>query len=85
VQQLLSAVEGTQCGLQTPDSKQKQIMELVESLKAANPTAVTTGSDLSATWRLLWTTEKETLFILKNAGWFGTKAGEVYQVSSAGA
>ncbi|CAL8472039.1 g11581 [Coccomyxa elongata] len=35
---------------------------------------------LSATWRLLWTTEKETLFILKNAGWFGTEAGEVFQV-----
>jgi hypothetical protein len=31
--------------------------------------------------QLLWTTEKETLFIIKNAGLFGTKAGEVYQVS----
>lgn len=32
--------------------------------------------------QLLWTTEKETLFIIKNAGLFGTKAGEVYQVCS---
>lgn len=31
--------------------------------------------------QLLWTTEKETLFIVKNAGLFGTKAGEVYQVA----
>lgn len=31
--------------------------------------------------QLLWTTEKETLFIVKNAGLFGTKAGEVYQAS----
>lgn len=29
--------------------------------------------------RLLWTTEKETLWILKNAGLFGTAAGDVYQ------
>jgi hypothetical protein len=29
--------------------------------------------------QLLWTTEKETLFIVMNAGLFGTKAGEVYQ------
>lgn len=41
---------------------------------------VTTGSSLSGTWRLLWTTEKEQLFIIKNAGFFGTKAGDVLQV-----
>ncbi|KAK9867961.1 hypothetical protein WJX84_006014 [Apatococcus fuscideae] len=37
-------------------------------------------SDLTATWKLAWTTEKETLFILKNAKWFGTKAEDVFQV-----
>jgi hypothetical protein len=37
----------------------------------------------SGTWRLVWTTEKETLWIIKNAGLFGTKAGEVYQVRAA--
>lgn len=36
--------------------------------------------ELNGTWRLLWTTEQETLFILKNAGVFGTEAGDVYQV-----
>ena len=29
---------------------------------------------------MVWTTEKETLFIVKNAPFFGTKAGGVYQV-----
>lgn len=31
--------------------------------------------------QMVWTTEKETLFIVKNAGLFGTKAGGVYQAS----
>ena len=48
--------------------------------EAATMTTTTSPSSLSATWRLLWTTERETLFILKNAGLFGTVAGEVYQV-----
>lgn len=52
---------------------------------AADVPASQTGSaQLSGTWRLLWTTEKETLFILKNASWFGTQAGEVYQVCQWG-
>lgn len=41
---------------------------------------VTTNESLSGTWRLLWTTEKEQLFIIKNAGFFGTEAGDVLQV-----
>ncbi|PKI42025.1 hypothetical protein CRG98_037587 [Punica granatum] len=43
-------------------------------------TVTTDGSLLSATWRLLWTTEKEQLFIIENARWFGTAAGDVLQV-----
>jgi len=45
---------------------------------------VTTDASLSATWKLLWTTEKETLFIVEKAGLFGTEAGEVYQVIDVG-
>ena len=41
---------------------------------------VTTGDSLSATWRLLWTTEKEQLFIIEKAPLFGTQAGDVLQV-----
>jgi hypothetical protein len=55
----------------------------VEQLKAAQQGSTTTqASTLSATWKLLWTTEKETLFIVKNAPVFGTKAGGVYQAST---
>jgi hypothetical protein len=28
----------------------------------------------------VWTTEKETLWIIQNSGLFGTKAGDVFQV-----
>ncbi|KAI9094531.1 hypothetical protein K1719_026651 [Acacia pycnantha] len=42
--------------------------------------SVTTGDSLSATWRLLWTTEKEQLFIIEKAYLFGTQAGDVLQV-----
>ena len=45
-----------------------------------NRDQVTTNSLLSGTWRLLWTTEKEQLFIIKNADFFGTEAGDVLQV-----
>ncbi|KAF9617108.1 hypothetical protein IFM89_033274 [Coptis chinensis] len=42
--------------------------------------SVTTDSSLSATWKMLWTTEKEQLFIIKNASLFGTQTGDVLQV-----
>jgi len=35
---------------------------------------------LSGTWRLLWTTEQEQLFIVRNAPFFRTAAGDVLQV-----
>lgn len=45
------------------------------------PTTHTTTVDAaSGTWELVWTTEKETLFIVQNAKWLGTRAGGVYQV-----
>jgi hypothetical protein len=76
----LNDVKNTAKGLNTPADVQLRIMGNVSTLKAANAGVTTTDNNLSATWKLVWTTEKETLFILKNAGWFGTKAGEVYQV-----
>ncbi|KAI3783033.1 hypothetical protein L2E82_13095 [Cichorium intybus] len=48
--------------------------------RSINNDHVTTDASLSGTWRLLWTTEKEQLFIIKNASFFGTKAGDVLQV-----
>lgn len=55
-------------------------MEAICDLRDIAKSSTTNGSYASATWELLWTTEKETLFILKNAGLFGTSAGPVYQV-----
>lgn len=102
-------------GLATTPQQLAEIKECFETLEASG--SVGTESNISGTWKLLWTTEKvnfislfsagsiffctyppiipyfcsyffsqETLFILKNASWFGTQAGEVYQVidTSAG-
>ncbi|BDA47523.1 probable plastid-lipid-associated protein 11, chloroplasti [Coccomyxa sp. Obi] len=81
---LLSAIKDTERGLKTPPSTREDILQAVNELEEIGKGTVTTGTGLSATWKLLWTTEKETLFILKNAGWFGTEAGEVFQVIDVG-
>ncbi|GBF91057.1 delta tubulin [Raphidocelis subcapitata] len=79
VASLLEAARGTERGVSTSPEARAKIMAAVEELKRAGA-GKRTVEDASATWRLLWTTEKETLWIVKNAGLFGTKAGEVYQV-----
>ncbi|KAJ9528600.1 hypothetical protein QJQ45_020424 [Haematococcus lacustris] len=59
-----------------------EILGLVRQLEADErlQEVVTTDNKLlSATWKLLWTTEKETQFILRQAGLFGTQAGDVFQ------
>ena len=89
VTRLRSLVTPTDRGLLTTPQQLLEIQACVELLAAsrgepgeagAEAATTTSPSSLSATWRLLWTTERETLFILKNAGLFGTVAGEVYQV-----
>jgi len=40
--------------------------------------AATDGARLTAKWRLVWTSERETLFLLEK-GFFGTSATEAYQ------
>ncbi|KAL2513988.1 putative plastid-lipid-associated protein 11 [Forsythia ovata] len=79
---LLRLISDQNRGLKTQSDPQKlsQIIEAVDSLAAIGRDTVTTGESLSATWRLLWTTEKEQLFIIKNAPFFGTAAGDVLQV-----
>jgi hypothetical protein len=52
----------------------------IESMTVIGRSSITTDDSLSATWRLLWTTEKEQLFIIEKAGLFGTTAGDVLQV-----
>ncbi|GMH32851.1 hypothetical protein BSKO_00685 [Bryopsis sp. KO-2023] len=79
-EELLTAIEGTDRGLATSYEQQSAIFAVVDKLVEVGKGTVTTGEELSATWKLAWTTEKEVLFLLKNAGWFGTKGGDVYQV-----
>ncbi|GAA0167445.1 hypothetical protein LIER_22379 [Lithospermum erythrorhizon] len=80
---LLHLISDQDRGLKTQSDPQKlsQIISAVEALAINGRDQITTNAtSLSATWRLLWTTEKEQLFIIKNAGFFGTKAGDVLQV-----
>eukprot|EP00873_Tetraselmis_striata_P036818 jgi/Tetstr1/457082/TSEL_043743.t1 len=80
VGELLELVDGTERGLACDKARTAEIAAAVDALAELGGEQVTTGSSLSATWKLLWTTEKETLFIVEKAGLFGTEAGEVYQV-----
>jgi hypothetical protein len=80
VDELLSLAEGTALGASTSPEVKAKILDIVEVLAQSQSGATTTDSRISATWKVAWTTEKETLFIVKNAGLFGTKAGGVYQV-----
>ncbi|KAL9175932.1 hypothetical protein ABFS82_02G145300 [Erythranthe guttata] len=79
---LLRLVSDQDRGLKTQSDPQKlsQIIEAIDLLAAVGRGTVTTDGSLSSTWRMLWTTEKEQLFIVKNASFFGTSAGDVLQV-----
>lgn len=55
---LLEAVKGTKRGLSTSKEQASSISSVVESLQELWLDKPTTTSELSATWRLLWTTEK---------------------------
>lgn len=60
VSRLLIAVEGSERGLSGDEQQRAEIMAAVEELKELGSGSTTTGAaELSATWRLLWTTEKE--------------------------
>ncbi|KAG7558157.1 Plastid lipid-associated protein/fibrillin conserved domain [Arabidopsis suecica] len=61
-------------------TKRDAIVDAIESMAVIGRSSITTGESLSSTWRLLWTTEKEQLFIIEKAGLFGTTAGDVLQV-----
>ncbi|KAK1307151.1 hypothetical protein QJS10_CPA10g00900 [Acorus calamus] len=79
---LLSLISDQERGVRTEGdlSKRSKIVAAIEALAEVGKGTVTTDSRLSETWRMLWTTEKEQLFIIKNAGFFRTEAGDVLQV-----
>lgn len=79
---LLDLISDQDRGLKTQNDPRKlsAIVDAIDAMADLGAGTVTTGSSLSGTWRLLWTTEKEQLFIIKNAYLFGTQAGDVLQV-----
>ncbi|KAA8520472.1 hypothetical protein F0562_014728 [Nyssa sinensis] len=79
---LLDLISDQDRGLKTQNNPKKlsEIVEAIDTMAIQGSDMVTTGSSLSGTWRLLWTTDKEQLFIIKNASLFGTQAGDVLQV-----
>mmetsp|Transcript_15117 Transcript_15117/g.47017 ORF Transcript_15117/g.47017 Transcript_15117/m.47017 type:complete len:143 (-) Transcript_15117:470-898(-) len=83
-ERLLAAAAGTRRGAATPPSARQALDEAIETLCRLGEGQVYTGEDLSAAWRLVWTTEKESLWLLENGGLFGTQAGESYQVHISG-
>ncbi|KAE9445916.1 hypothetical protein C3L33_22178, partial [Rhododendron williamsianum] len=79
---LLDLISDQDRGLRTQNdpSRLSKIVEAIDALAVSGRDTVTTGPSLSGTWRLMWTTEKEQLFIIKNAYLFGTRTGDVLQV-----
>ncbi|KAL8150155.1 hypothetical protein V2J09_019963 [Rumex salicifolius] len=79
---LLTLIADQDRGLKSQQNPKirSEIIQAIEDLAILGKDSVTTGASLSGTWRMIWTTEKEQLFIVQNAGLFGTKAGDVLQV-----
>ncbi|KAK9094578.1 hypothetical protein Scep_026047 [Stephania cephalantha] len=79
---LLGLISEEERGVKTEKNswKRSKIIKSINAMEVLGKGSVTTGSSLSSTWRMLWTTEKEQLFIIKNAKLLGTQAGDVLQV-----
>ncbi|KAJ7292413.1 hypothetical protein O6H91_Y279000 [Diphasiastrum complanatum] len=79
---LLGLIAGEDRGLRTQKDVQKRasIIRVIDALTKLGASSTTTDSSLSATWRMIWTTEKEQLFIIEKAPLFGTQAGDNLQV-----
>ncbi|KAG0560527.1 hypothetical protein M758_10G182700 [Ceratodon purpureus] len=79
---LLDLIQTEERGLKTQHNANKRahILEAIEALGVVGRDQTTTDDALSATWRMLWTTEKEQLFIIDKSPLFGTQAGDILQV-----
>jgi hypothetical protein len=82
---LLRLIVDQRRGLET-QSDPSRLSDIVSCIDALAVSSAGIGTDtfsdarLSGTWRLLWTTEREQLFIVQNAPAFRTAAGDVLQV-----
>ncbi|ONK56315.1 uncharacterized protein A4U43_C10F6730 [Asparagus officinalis] len=79
---LLTLISDQDRGVKTQrnPSKRSEIIDAIDELAVYGKDAITTDSSLTGTWRMLWTTEKEQLFIIEKAFVFGTETGDVLQV-----
>ena len=80
---ILEIVERSTKGTTTSASDEKEMKEMFSELGTISENEDLNPELLDGTWRLIWTTEKEILFIIKKGGmaeFFGTKAGDVFQV-----
>ncbi|XP_078439823.1 plastid-lipid associated protein PAP / fibrillin family protein isoform X1 [Wolffia australiana] len=79
---LIDLISDQDRGLRTEKnaSRRSEIIRSIDALAEFGKEMVTSGPSLSGTWRMLWTTEKEQLFIIRNAFLFGTATGDVLQV-----
>lgn len=62
IDDLLAAIEGTNRGCQTSSSQRAKIDAAINVLEGAADRGNDFSLDLSATWKLLWTTEKVRLY-----------------------
>lgn len=58
VKELVKIVEDTDRGLDVTSAQRKMIEEYVDRLQELGEGQITTGEQMAATWRMLWTTEK---------------------------
>jgi hypothetical protein len=80
---VLERVESTKRGTVQSASERNAIVELLQELRELSEEDAVNPKLMNGTWRLLWTTEKEILAIIRDGGlasWFGTAAGDVLQV-----
>jgi len=78
---LLALIADQDRGLRTQSDPARlaDIVEAIDTMAAVGAGSVTTDDSLSATWRLLWTTEKELLLVIEKSPLFRTRAGDVLQ------
>lgn len=83
MRRLLGAIGPTERGTKMGKDSRAEITACLDELKALSAGAPVDKQLLDGTWRLVWTSEKEILGIIKEGGiasWFGTTAGDVLQV-----
>lgn len=80
--ELLSAIEGLERGVKNAEMPERvaKVLDILREIEARDCCPPVSAKVLTGDWKLLWTTEKETLFILQKVGVLGIAAGDVWQV-----